>query len=189
MCSRARLALLVCGILMRSSVHCSPVSAGPRVPGIGSENGTQDQACDGDGNQLQNFNDSEPLGVESPASVPEEAEVLNHTKAQAVESSPTSAPGEDEVLNDLDKIREVVYGILSEAFRKLLEQLSGEKLRQKLLAKGEGGIAGGNSEDDSDRLSKRHVDGIFTDAYSRHLQKQAARTYLNSVLGPPKKND
>ena len=173
---------------MRSGVHCSPDPAEPQVPGTRSENGTPDQACDGDGNQLQNVNDAEPLGVESPASVSREGEVLNHTKAQAVESSPTSAPGEDEVLNDLDKIREVIYGILSKAFRKLLEQLSGEKLQQKLVAKGEGGIAGGNSEDDTDRLSKRHVDGVFTDAYSRHLQKQAARKYLNSVLGQPKKN-
>ena len=77
MCSGARLALLVYGILMRSGVHCSPDSAGPQVPGIRSENGTHDQVCDTDGNQLQNFHDSEPLGVESPASVSREGEVLN----------------------------------------------------------------------------------------------------------------
>uniref|UniRef100_M0QRW6 PACAP-Dr7 n=1 Tax=Desmodus rotundus TaxID=9430 RepID=M0QRW6_DESRO len=182
MCSRARLALLVCGILMRSGSHCSPVSAGPQVPGIGSENGTRDQACDGDGNQLQNVNDSEPLGVESPASVPEEAEVLNHTEAPAVESSPTSAPGEDEVLNDLDKIREVVYGILSEAFRKLLEELSGEKLQQKLVAKGEGGIPGRDTEDDSDRLSKRHSERVYRDTLRFFQQLSNVKNFLTTAL-------
>ena len=49
----------------------------PGYPGR-SENDAYDEAYDEDGNQLQNFYDLEPPGMESPASAPREAEVLNH---------------------------------------------------------------------------------------------------------------
>ncbi|KAF6087274.1 adenylate cyclase activating polypeptide 1 [Phyllostomus discolor] len=117
MCSGARLALLVYGIILHSSVHCSPDTTGLQFPGIRSGKDAYDEAYDEDGNQLQNFFNLELMGVESPASASREAEVLNH-------------PGE---------IRDVAHVILNKAYRKVLDQLSRKKLLQKLVAKGVGG--------------------------------------------------
>ncbi|KAG2458222.1 PACA protein, partial [Polypterus senegalus] len=45
-------------------------------------------------------------------------------------------------------------------------------------------IRGGSSmEDDSEPLSKRHSDGIFTDSYSRYRKQMAVKKYLAAVLG------
>ncbi|XP_037132504.1 adenylate cyclase activating polypeptide 1b isoform X3 [Syngnathus acus] len=38
-------------------------------------------------------------------------------------------------------------------------------------------------EDDSEPLSKRHSDGIFTDSYSRYRKQMAVQKYLAAVLG------
>jgi adenylate cyclase activating polypeptide len=38
-------------------------------------------------------------------------------------------------------------------------------------------------EDESEPLSKRHSDGIFTDSYSRHRKQMAVKKYLAAVLG------
>ncbi|XP_023649138.1 adenylate cyclase activating polypeptide 1b isoform X3 [Brienomyrus brachyistius] len=40
-----------------------------------------------------------------------------------------------------------------------------------------------NLEDDSEPLSKRHSDGIFTDSYSRYRKQMAVKKYLAAVLG------
>ncbi|XP_023599336.1 pituitary adenylate cyclase-activating polypeptide isoform X1 [Myotis lucifugus] len=174
MCSGTRLALLVYGIIMHSSVYCSPDTTGLPFPGIRSE----DEAYDEDGNQLQNFYDSEPPRIDRSASVHREAHALNH-------------PGE---------IRDVAHAILHKAYRKVLDQLSRKKLLQKLVAKGVGtiqrnrmdgmvishgqsGIRSDNAKDDSDPLSKRHSDGIFTDSYSRYRKQMAVKKYLAAVLG------
>lgn len=45
------------------------------------------------------------------------------------------------------------------------------------------GIRSGNAKDDSDPLSKRHSDGIFTDSYSRYRKQMAVKKYLAAVLG------
>ncbi|XP_048868379.1 glucagon family neuropeptides-like isoform X2 [Brienomyrus brachyistius] len=39
------------------------------------------------------------------------------------------------------------------------------------------------TEDDSEPLSKRHSDGIFTDSYSRYRKQMAVKKYLAAVLG------
>ncbi|KPP71914.1 hypothetical protein Z043_109129 [Scleropages formosus] len=38
-------------------------------------------------------------------------------------------------------------------------------------------------EEDSEPLSKRHSDGIFTDSYSRYRKQMAVKKYLAAVLG------
>uniref|UniRef100_A0A667X942 Adenylate cyclase activating polypeptide 1 n=1 Tax=Myripristis murdjan TaxID=586833 RepID=A0A667X942_9TELE len=44
--------------------------------------------------------------------------------------------------------------------------------------------SGGNTvDDDSEPLSKRHSDGIFTDSYSRYRKQMAVKKYLAAVLG------
>ncbi|XP_028659601.1 glucagon family neuropeptides isoform X3 [Erpetoichthys calabaricus] len=42
---------------------------------------------------------------------------------------------------------------------------------------------GSSMEDDSEPLSKRHSDGIFTDSYSRYRKQMAVKKYLAAVLG------
>lgn len=45
-------------------------------------------------------------------------------------------------------------------------------------------LSGGSTmEDDSEPLSKRHSDGIFTDSYSRYRKQMAVKKYLAAVLG------
>ncbi|KAG5195660.1 hypothetical protein JEQ12_011955 [Ovis aries] len=157
MCSGARLALLVYGILMHSSVYGSPAASGLRFPGIRPEN----EAYDEDGNPQQDFYDSEPPGVGSPASALRDAYALYY-------------PAEE---------RDVAHGILDKAYRKVLDQLSARRYLQTLMAKGLGGTPGGGADDDSEPLSKRHSDGIFTDSYSRYRKQMAVKKYLAAVLG------
>ncbi|KAM9844774.1 adenylate cyclase activating polypeptide 1b isoform 2-T4 [Aulostomus maculatus] len=38
-------------------------------------------------------------------------------------------------------------------------------------------------EEDSEPISKRHSDGIFTDSYSRYRKQMAVQKYLAAVLG------
>ncbi|KAM9225350.1 pituitary adenylate cyclase-activating polypeptide [Dugong dugon] len=157
MCSGASLALLVCGIIMHSSVYCSPAAAGLQFPGIRPE----DEVYDENGNLLQDFYDSDPPGVGSPASALHDASALYY-------------PAEK---------RDVARGILNKAYRKVLDQLSARKYLQSLLTKGLGGNIGGGADDDSEPLSKRHSDGIFTDSYSRYRKQMAVKKYLAAVLG------
>ncbi|XP_055092906.2 pituitary adenylate cyclase-activating polypeptide isoform X1 [Symphalangus syndactylus] len=157
MCSGARLALLVYGIIMHSSVYSSPAAAGLRFLGIRPE----EEAYDEDGNPLQDFYDLASPGAGSPASALRDASALYY-------------PAER---------RDVAHGILNKAYRKVLDQLSARKYLQSLVAKGVGGSLGGGAEDDAEPLSKRHSDGIFTDSYSRYRKQMAVKKYLAAVLG------
>lgn len=40
-----------------------------------------------------------------------------------------------------------------------------------------------SAEEESEPLSKRHSDGIFTDSYSRYRKQMAVQKYLAAVLG------
>ncbi|XP_043922549.1 pituitary adenylate cyclase-activating polypeptide isoform X7 [Protopterus annectens] len=43
--------------------------------------------------------------------------------------------------------------------------------------------SGRSVEENSEPLSKRHSDGIFTDSYSRYRKQMAVKKYLAAVLG------
>ncbi|NWQ79637.1 PACA protein, partial [Columbina picui] len=43
--------------------------------------------------------------------------------------------------------------------------------------------ASGGLGDESEPLTKRHIDGIFTDSYSRYRKQMAVKKYLAAVLG------
>ncbi|NXQ66774.1 PACA protein, partial [Quiscalus mexicanus] len=43
--------------------------------------------------------------------------------------------------------------------------------------------ASGGLGDDAEPLTKRHIDGIFTDSYSRYRKQMAVKKYLAAVLG------
>uniref|UniRef100_A0ABI7WFX8 Pituitary adenylate cyclase-activating polypeptide n=1 Tax=Felis catus TaxID=9685 RepID=A0ABI7WFX8_FELCA len=159
------------GTFRKKESQCEPLSVGrcgagegsvlttPSFPG--SPGRPEDEAYDEDGNPQQDFYDSDPPGVGSPASALRDAYALYY-------------PSEK---------RDVAQGILNKAYRKVLDQLSARKYLQTLLAKGLGGNLGGGPEDDSEPLSKRHSDGIFTDSYSRYRKQMAVKKYLAAVLG------
>ncbi|XP_076829575.1 adenylate cyclase activating polypeptide 1a isoform X2 [Brachyhypopomus gauderio] len=42
---------------------------------------------------------------------------------------------------------------------------------------------GSTMEDETEPLSKRHSDGVFTDSYSRYRKQMAVKKYLAAVLG------
>ncbi|KAM4841429.1 pituitary adenylate cyclase-activating polypeptide isoform 2-T3 [Thomomys bottae] len=117
----------------------------------------EDEAYDGDGSPLQDWYDAEPPGAGSPASAPRAAYAQLR--------------------------RDIAHGILNQAYRKVLDQLSARKYLQSLVAPGVGGTPGGGAQDDWELLSKRHSDGIFTDSYSRYRKQMAVKKYLAAVLG------
>uniref|UniRef100_A0A8C0EW38 Adenylate cyclase activating polypeptide 1 n=1 Tax=Bubo bubo TaxID=30461 RepID=A0A8C0EW38_BUBBB len=43
--------------------------------------------------------------------------------------------------------------------------------------------ASGGLGDEAEPLTKRHIDGIFTDSYSRYRKQMAVKKYLAAVLG------
>ncbi|KAM8780270.1 pituitary adenylate cyclase-activating polypeptide [Rhynchonycteris naso] len=100
----------------------------------------------------------------------------------AVES-PASAQRSTNALSQPRETRDVAHVILKKAYRKVLDQLSGEKSLQKFVPKGVGGIRGGYTKYSSEPISKRHSDGIFTDSYSRYRKQMAVKKYLAAVLG------
>ncbi|XP_051046892.1 pituitary adenylate cyclase-activating polypeptide [Phodopus roborovskii] len=176
MCSGARLALLVYGIIMHNSVSCSPAAAGLRFPGIRPEDETYDQ----DGNPLQDFYDWDPPGVGSPASALRDAYALYYPAERRYRSPGTRlkfGPGVE------GGTRDVAHEVLNEAYRKVLDQLSTRKYLQSVVARGLGENTGAGAADDRAPLTKRHSDGIFTDSYSRYRKQMAVKKYLAAVLG------
>ncbi|EHH22612.1 Pituitary adenylate cyclase-activating polypeptide [Macaca mulatta] len=158
MCSGARLALLVYGIIMHSSVYCSPAAAGLRFPGIRPE----EEAYDEDGNPLQDFYDLEPPGAGSPASALRDASALYYPSDR----------------------RDVAHGILNKAYRKVLDQLSARKYLQSLVAKGVGGCLCGARGGRAARLPRPSQPGMFRAlCYSRYRKQMAVKKYLAAVLG------
>nr|XP_009665451.1 PREDICTED: pituitary adenylate cyclase-activating polypeptide [Struthio camelus australis] len=58
--------------------------------------------------------------------------------------------------------------------------------RQGRLASPRRPVPGGASSglgDEAEPLTKRHIDGIFTDSYSRYRKQMAVKKYLAAVLG------
>ncbi|XP_062381570.1 adenylate cyclase activating polypeptide 1b isoform X2 [Sardina pilchardus] len=117
--SKATLALLIYGIIMHFSVHCTPI--GLTYPKIRLENDVFDE----DGNSLSDLGfDTDQIAIRSPVT---------------------------------DDVYTLYYP----------PEKSG----------------GSSMEEDSEPLSKRHSDGIFTDSYSRYRKQMAVKKYLAAVLG------
>ncbi|XP_051267167.1 adenylate cyclase activating polypeptide 1a isoform X1 [Dicentrarchus labrax] len=156
MSSKATLALLIYGIIMHYSVHCSPV--GLSFPSVRLDSEVYDE----DGNSLPSLDyDRDQMDVRSPPSVADDVYSLYY-------------PPEKRTERHAD-------GMFNKAYRKALGQLSARKYLHSLMAKRVGG--GKTLEDSSEPLSKRHSDGIFTDSYSRYRKQMAVKKYLAAVLG------
>ncbi|XP_028831551.1 adenylate cyclase activating polypeptide 1b isoform X1 [Denticeps clupeoides] len=148
--------LLIYGILMHYSVYCTPI--GLPYPKMRLENDLFDE----DGNSLSDLGfDTDQLAIRSPAS----------DDLYPLYYSPPEKRAEREADGELDR-----------ALRDILVELSARKYLQSLMAVR---VGGGSSDDDGDSepLSKRHSDGIFTDSYSRYRKQMAVKKYLAAVLG------
>ncbi|XP_047424558.1 adenylate cyclase activating polypeptide 1a isoform X1 [Mugil cephalus] len=156
MSSKATLALLIYGIIMHYSVHCSPV--GLSFPSVRLDSEVYDE----DGNSLPSLDyDTDQMDVRSAPSVADDVYTLFY-------------PPEKRTERHAD-------GMFNKAYRKALGQLSARKYLHSLMAKRVGG--GKVLDDSSEPLSKRHSDGIFTDSYSRYRKQMAVKKYLAAVLG------
>ncbi|KAG5285381.1 hypothetical protein AALO_G00002740 [Alosa alosa] len=152
--SKATLALLIYGIIMHFSVHCTPI--GLTYPKIRLENDVFDE----DGNSLSDLAfDTDQIAIRSP--VTDDVYTLYYPPEKRTERQ---ADGE-----------------LDRALRDILVELSARKYLHSLMAVHVGG--GSSMEEDSEPLSKRHSDGIFTDSYSRYRKQMAVKKYLAAVLG------
>ncbi|XP_030630241.1 adenylate cyclase activating polypeptide 1b isoform X1 [Chanos chanos] len=153
--SKATLALLLYGIIMHYSAYCTPI--GLTYPKIRLENDVYDE----DGNSLSDMAfDADQIAIRSPPSLTDDIYTLYYPEKRAERNAD---------------------GLLDRALRDILVQLSARKYLHSLMAVRVGG--GTSMEDDSEPLSKRHSDGIFTDSYSRYRKQMAVKKYLAAVLG------
>uniref|UniRef100_A0A8C7WXG9 Adenylate cyclase activating polypeptide 1b n=1 Tax=Oryzias sinensis TaxID=183150 RepID=A0A8C7WXG9_9TELE len=144
--SKVTLILLIYGILMHYSVFCSPI--GLSYPKIRLEN----NAFDEDGNSLSDMGfDSEQIAIRSPPSLSDDAFSLYY---------PAEKRAERHAEEELDR-----------ALREILGQLTARHYLHSLMTVRAGEDS--SMEDESEPLSKRHSDGIFTDSYSRYRKQMA----------------
>ncbi|XP_039672401.1 adenylate cyclase activating polypeptide 1b isoform X1 [Perca fluviatilis] len=154
--SKATLILLVYGILMHYSVFCTPI--GLSYPKIRLEN----DAFDEDGNSLSDMGfDSDQIAIRSPPSLNDDAYTLYY---------PPEKRTERHAEEELDR-----------ALREILGQLTARHYLHSLMTIRAG--EDNSMEEESEPLSKRHSDGIFTDSYSRYRKQMAVQKYLAAVLG------
>uniref|UniRef100_A0A8C4I4X0 Adenylate cyclase activating polypeptide 1b n=1 Tax=Dicentrarchus labrax TaxID=13489 RepID=A0A8C4I4X0_DICLA len=154
--SKATLILLIYGILMHYSVFCTPI--GLSYPKIRLEN----DAFDEDGNSLSDMGfDSDQIAIRSPPSLNDDAYTLYY---------PPEKRPERHAEEELDR-----------ALREILGQLTARHYLHSLMTIRAG--EDNSMEDESEPLSKRHSDGIFTDSYSRYRKQMAVQKYLAAVLG------
>ncbi|KAI4809338.1 hypothetical protein KUCAC02_018230 [Chaenocephalus aceratus] len=155
--SKATLILLVYGILMHYSVFCTPI--GLSYPKIRLEN----DAFDEDGNSLSDMGfDGDQIAIRSPPSLNDDAYTLYY---------PPEKRPERHAEEELDR-----------ALREILGQFNSRDIIIASLVTIRAG-EDNSMEEESEPLSKRHSDGIFTDSYSRYRKQMAVQKYLAAVLG------
>uniref|UniRef100_A0A671V5P0 Adenylate cyclase activating polypeptide 1b n=1 Tax=Sparus aurata TaxID=8175 RepID=A0A671V5P0_SPAAU len=154
--SKATLILLIYGILVHYSVFCTHI--GLSYPKIRLDN----EAFDENGNSLSDMSfDSDPIAIRSPPSFNDDTYSFYY---------PTEKRTERHAEEELDR-----------ALREILGQLTARHYLHSLMT-----IRAGDDnsmEEESEPLSKRHSDGIFTDSYSRYRKQMAVKKYLAAVLG------
>ncbi|XP_072899730.1 adenylate cyclase activating polypeptide 1b isoform X2 [Hemitrygon akajei] len=148
--------MVVYGIIMHCNVYCAPT--GMEYPGLRDE----DEAYDEKGNLLPDLTyETNGNGIRSPSSMIYDQKTLYN---QPEKRSGRSA---GMIYNDE----------LSKALRNeyIKDILNSHFMRKR--------DSGSNVEKDTEPLSKRHSDGIFTDSYSRYRKQMAVKKYLAAVLG------
>ncbi|XP_072323999.1 adenylate cyclase activating polypeptide 1b isoform X1 [Scyliorhinus torazame] len=148
--------MVVYGIIMHCSVYCTPT--GGKYPTFRVE----DEAYDEEGNSLPDLTyETDRNGIRIPSSVIDDVNTLYY-------------PPEKRTQRHAD-------GLLNKRLRALLAQeITREFVHSLIPDKRDGGSS---VEKDTEPLSKRHSDGIFTDSYSRYRKQMAVKKYLAAVLG------
>ncbi|XP_007899124.1 glucagon family neuropeptides isoform X2 [Callorhinchus milii] len=120
----------------------------------------EDEAYDEKGNSLPDY-ETDGNGIRIPSSMIDDVNALYY-------------PPEKRTERHAD-------GILNKALRRVLGQIRTRTVVQSLIHSKRFG--GSSVETDTEPLSKRHSDGIFTDSYSRYRKQMAVKKYLAAVLG------
>uniref|UniRef100_A0A8C7QBD4 Glucagon / GIP / secretin / VIP family domain-containing protein n=1 Tax=Oncorhynchus mykiss TaxID=8022 RepID=A0A8C7QBD4_ONCMY len=157
-CHRATLVLLVCGILMHYRIYCS--SIGLRYPKIRLHSPAWDEDGVRGSHGESRGERGEPRG---------DGRAMGRTEGKGERGGER---GETE-----RRAEEVVASTL----REILGQLTARQYLTALMMIPVGEES--RMEDESEPLSKRHSDGIFTDGYSRYRKHMAMKKYLEAVLG------
>ncbi|XP_038665127.1 glucagon family neuropeptides-like isoform X3 [Scyliorhinus canicula] len=148
--------LVVYGIIMHCSVYCTPT--GGKYPAFRVE----DEAYDEEGNSLPDLTyETDRNGIRIPSSVIDDMNTLYY-------------PPEKRTQRHAD-------GLLNKRLRALLAQEITREFVHSLIPDKRNGDS--SIEKDTEPLSKRHSDGIFTDSYSRYRKQMAVKKYLAAVLG------
>ncbi|XP_078395848.1 glucagon family neuropeptides-like isoform X2 [Cetorhinus maximus] len=157
MSNKATIAFMVVyGIIMHCSVYCSPT--GVKYPGFRVE----DEAYDEEGNSLPDLNyETDRNGIRIPSSAIDDVNTLYYLPEKRTERH--------------------ADGIFNKRLRTLLAQQDTRAFLRSLIHPKRDG--GSSVEKDTEPLSKRHSDGIFTDSYSRYRKQMAVKKYLAAVLG------
>ncbi|XP_072117687.1 pituitary adenylate cyclase-activating polypeptide-like isoform X1 [Mobula birostris] len=156
MSNKATIAFMVVyGIIMHCNVYCSPT--GMDYPGFRDE----DEAYDEKGNSLPDLTyETDRNGIRIPSSMINDLNTLNDLPEKRTERHADS--------------------IFTKRLRSLMKSGFIRAFLNENLSKRDGGS---NVEKDTELLSKRHSDGIFTDSYSRYRKQMAVKKYLAAVLG------
>ncbi|XP_048385178.1 glucagon family neuropeptides isoform X1 [Stegostoma tigrinum] len=122
----------------------------------------EDEAYDEEGNSLTGLTYQTDLnGIRIPSSVIDDVNTLYYPPEKRTERH--------------------AEGIFNKRLRALLAQeITREFVHSLIPTKRDGGSS---VEKDTEPLSKRHSDGIFTDSYSRYRKQMAVKKYLAAVLG------
>ncbi|XP_048385180.1 glucagon family neuropeptides isoform X3 [Stegostoma tigrinum] len=126
------------------------------------ETKVEDEAYDEEGNSLTGLTYQTDLnGIRIPSSVIDDVNTLYYPPEKRTERH--------------------AEGIFNKRLRALLAQeITREFVHSLIPTKRDGGSS---VEKDTEPLSKRHSDGIFTDSYSRYRKQMAVKKYLAAVLG------
>ncbi|XP_069777830.1 adenylate cyclase activating polypeptide 1b isoform X3 [Narcine bancroftii] len=157
MSNKATLAFMVVyGIIMHCNVYCSPI--GMDYPGLRDE----DEAYDEKGNSLSDLtHEIDRNGIRIPSSMINDLNTLYYLPEERTERH--------------------ADGLFHHHLKNLVESQHVKSfLNSHIPRKRE---SRSNVEKDTEPLSKRHSDGIFTDSYSRYRKQMAVKKYLAAVLG------
>lgn len=148
--------MVVYGIIMHCNVYCSPT--GMDYPGFRDE----DEAYDEKGNSLPDLTyETDRNGIRIPSSMISDMNTLYYLPEKRSQRNADAYSHRDAIV------------------RKQNNQMQ-SFFRSLIPTKRDGA---GDVEKDSEPLSKRHSDGIFTDSYSRYRKQMAVKKYLAAVLG------
>ncbi|XP_055490175.1 glucagon family neuropeptides-like [Leucoraja erinacea] len=148
--------MVVYGIIMHCNVYCSPT--GMDYPGFRDE----DEAYDEKGNSLPDLTyETDRNGIRIPSSMISDMNTLYYLPEKRSQRNADAHFHQDAIV------------------RKQNNQMQ-SFFRSLIPTKRDGA---GDVEKDSEPLSKRHSDGIFTDSYSRYRKQMAVKKYLAAVLG------